>query len=116
MNTRRQSFATTYNAELAAVSQQLRGLKRPGAGMFVPRAGPFHENDPMIDWLAARSLWSPAQATRRRIKKWGADRQALVREGSEAVTPVIQLAQEVGPVGVMWGTSNRSISASWTGR
>jgi hypothetical protein len=57
----------------------------------------------MVDWLAGRSLVSPGLWVRRRVKKWGADRQALIREGSAVVTPVIQLAKEIGPGGVMWG-------------
>jgi hypothetical protein len=57
----------------------------------------------MVDWLAARSLLSPGLWVRRKVKKWGADRQTLIREGSAAVTPIIELAQHVGPVGVMWG-------------
>jgi hypothetical protein len=57
----------------------------------------------MVDWLAARSLLSPVLAIRRRVKKWGADRLALIREGSEVVTPLIELAKTIGPTGIMWG-------------
>ena len=71
----------------------------------------------MVDWLAAaRGLASPVLAARRGVKKWGADKQALVREGSEVVTPVIQLAQGSGQRESCGETSKRSMSRSSAGR
>jgi hypothetical protein len=46
----------------------------------------------------------PAQAFNRWTKKRGADRLTLMREGSDVVTPTIELAKQVGPTGIMWGT------------
>jgi len=58
----------------------------------------------MLEWIsAARSLWPPARAVRRWLNKRGADRQALVREGSAVVTPVIEFAREVSPAAASIG-------------
>jgi hypothetical protein len=43
--------------------------------------------------------FAAAQAKRR-----GADRLALMREGSEILTPAIEFAKQVGPTGIMWGS------------
>ncbi len=57
-----------------------------------------------MDLLAgARFLWTPIRAFDGWLKKRGAGRQALVREGSEVVTPLIEFAKTVGPTGIMWG-------------
>ena len=44
----------------------------------------------------------------RRFNRWtkkrGADRLALVREGSEILTPTIDMANKVGLRGIMWGS------------
>jgi hypothetical protein len=53
-------------------------------------------------------------------KKRGSDRNALVREGSELVTPVIDLTKQVGPAAIMFGTNEeitarmRGLDEEWT--
>jgi hypothetical protein len=39
-------------------------------------------------------------------KRRGSDRLALMRAGSEALTPMMELARKVGPAGIMWGDRN----------
>lgn len=60
----------------------------------------------MPDWLLTipRVLWSPVRWTVRRLRKQGLDRQALVREGSRIVTPIIELTKTLGPESILWGT------------
>jgi hypothetical protein len=50
-----------------------------------------------------RSLFAPLRWFNNWTKKREADRLALMRAGSEVVTPVIELAKAVGPTGIMWG-------------
>ena len=52
----------------------------------------------------ARTGIGPYQWFNRWTKKRGADRNALVREGSEIVTLVIDFAKRVGPAGIMPGS------------
>jgi hypothetical protein len=55
------------------------------------------------DWVLAalRFIWAPVTWGRRRLRKRYADRQALVREGSEIVTRVQQFAESLGPASIM---------------
>ena len=59
-----------------------------------------------MDWFSIpiRVVTWPPQKFNRWSKKRGADHNALVREGSEILTPVIELAKQVGPTGIMWGS------------
>jgi hypothetical protein len=59
-----------------------------------------------MDWFSIpiRVVTWPPQKFNRWTKKRGADRNALVREGSEILTPVIDIAKKVGPGGIMWGS------------
>ena len=59
-----------------------------------------------MDWFSipARAVTWPVQRFNRWTKKRGSDRNAFVREGSEILTPVIDMAKKVGPGGIMWGS------------
>jgi hypothetical protein len=60
-----------------------------------------------VDWFSIpiRLVTWPPQKFNRWTKKRGSDRNALVREGSEILTPVIDMANKVGPAGIMFGSS-----------
>jgi hypothetical protein len=62
------------------------------------------------DWLLTvpRALWTPVTGARRWLRKWHADRQALVREGSEIVTRVQQYVESLGPASLVWGTNEQA--------
>jgi hypothetical protein len=59
-----------------------------------------------MDWFSIpiRVVTWPPQKFNSWTKKRGSDRNALVREGSEILTPVIDMAQKVGPGGIMLGS------------
>jgi len=59
-----------------------------------------------VDWFSIliRVVTWPPQWFNRWTKRRGADRLALMREGSEILTPAIELAKQVGPTGIMWGS------------
>ena len=64
----------------------------------------------MPDWLLTvpRLVWAPARWVKRKIQRRALDRQALVREGSEVLTPVIQLAKSLGPNAITWGADEEN--------
>ena len=64
------------------------------------------------DWLLTvlRFLLVPVTWGRRRLRKWHADRQALVREGSEIVTRVQQYVESLGPTSLVWATKEQGAS------
>jgi len=59
-----------------------------------------------VDWFSIpiRLVTWPPQKFNRWTKKRGSDRNALVQEGSETLTPVIDMANKVGPGGIMLGS------------
>jgi hypothetical protein len=67
-----------------------------------------------------RWLWSPARWATRRFGKRAVDRQALVREGSRAVTHVIELVNTLGPGSILSGSDEhhskrlRERESRWT--
>lgn len=64
----------------------------------------------MPDWVLTipRLLWSSIRWVTRRFRRYAVDRQALVGEGSEVVTPVIQLVKAIGPLSITWGTDEEN--------
>jgi hypothetical protein len=60
----------------------------------------------MPDWVLwiPRLFWTPVRWSRGRLRRFGLDRRALVREGSAVVTPVLQFVKTIGPTSVTWGT------------
>jgi hypothetical protein len=66
-----------------------------------------------VDWFSIPFVSSPGprQWFNGWTKRRGADRLALMREGSEILTPAIELAKQVGPTGIMWGSALSSFSS-----
>jgi hypothetical protein len=65
------------------------------------------------DWLLTvpRLLWAPARWAGRQIRRRALDRQALVREGSTVLTPIISLTkQELGPQSILWGADEEHLA------
>jgi hypothetical protein len=62
------------------------------------------------DWILAalRGAWAPVRWAGRRFRRHALDRHALVREGSEVVTPVIEFTRSAGPGSIMFGTDEYS--------
>ena len=60
----------------------------------------------MPDWILTvpRLVWTPVRWAGRRVRRYAVDRQVLVQQGSEVVTPVIQFTKGLGPTSIMWGT------------
>jgi hypothetical protein len=57
------------------------------------------------DWVLTipRLVWAPVRWAVRRVRHYTANREALRREGSAVVTPVIQFTKGIGPMSVAWG-------------
>jgi hypothetical protein len=64
----------------------------------------------MPDWVLTmpRLALVAAPLAARRIRRYAVDRQALVREGSAAATPVIQFTKTLGPLSVTWGPAEEN--------
>jgi hypothetical protein len=62
------------------------------------------------DWLLTipRLLLTPLRWSVRKAQRWTTDRRALVKEGSTAVTPVVQLVKGLGPTSIMLGTDEQN--------
>jgi hypothetical protein len=64
----------------------------------------------MEPWTIGRVAFAPFRWATGNFNRWtkrrGADRLALMRAGSEALTPMMELARMVGPAGIMWGDRN----------
>jgi hypothetical protein len=60
------------------------------------------------DWLLAvlRFPWAPVTWGRRRLRRRYADRQALIREGSEIVSRLQQFTESLGPASIMLGSDD----------
>jgi hypothetical protein len=58
------------------------------------------------DWLLAipRFVWAPVSWARRRVQRRTLAQHALVREGSEVVTPAIEFTKNLGPASILFGT------------
>ena len=61
----------------------------------------------MPDWLLTlpRFAWGPVRWAAARWKRRTLAQHALVREGSEAVTPVIDFAKTLGPESILIGSN-----------
>jgi hypothetical protein len=87
----------------------LRRIARPSGGVrqaFASSSAATLLPGHTVDWFSIplRVFTWPPQKFNRWSKKRGADRLGLMREGSEVLTPAIELAKQVGPTGIMWGT------------
>jgi hypothetical protein len=62
------------------------------------------------DWLLTipRLVLAPLRWSVRKAQRWTTDRRALVKEGSNAVTPVVQLVKGLGPTSIMLGTDEHN--------
>jgi hypothetical protein len=66
----------------------------------------------MVPWLST-ALRVPqlfSQWGYRSLKRRFADRESLVREGADVVTPVIDRARQAGPEATVWGTDEEVIA------
>jgi hypothetical protein len=59
---------------------------------------------PAWAWSIPRTIWGVLSGGVRWVRKWTFKRHALVREGSERLTPIIEFIKTIGPMAAAVGT------------